>query len=243
MRYKCLERLKPYASYTGFTMVEMAIVLVIMGLLLGGILKGQAMINNAKVNSLIADVKGIQTAFLAFQDRYHHVPGDWDQASTAIPGAVNCSSNCNTGAIDTAQKSVLAFNHLSAAGFLAGDYSGAGAINTAANSPVNRWGGVMQIAFDGNYATATATSGNTPRHNIKTGNMMPVSVLRELDTKLDNESPVSGGFRFSAWSSGSTAPAVAGAGGCTTNGAAADSLWDAGNTSAASNCGGALLLD
>lgn len=243
MKINTLKQLKWAAKTAGFTMIEMAIVLVIMGLLLGGVLKGQAMINNAKVNSLIADVKGIQTAFLAFQDRYHHVPGDWDQASTAIPGAVNCTTACNTGAIDTAQKSVLAFNHLSAAGFLTGDYNGLGTTNTAANSPVNRWGGVMQIAFDGNYATATAATGNTPRHNIKTGNMMPVSVLRELDTKLDNESPVTGGFRFTNWSAGSAAPAISGAGGCTTTGAAADSLWDAGNTAAASNCGGALLLD
>ena len=47
----------------GFTLVEIAIVLVIIGLLLGGILKGQEMITQAKIKNSIADFSGISAAY------------------------------------------------------------------------------------------------------------------------------------------------------------------------------------
>jgi len=53
----------------GFTLVEIAIVLVIIGLLLGGILKGQEMITQAKTKNVIADFSGISTAYHSYQDR------------------------------------------------------------------------------------------------------------------------------------------------------------------------------
>ena len=61
---------------SGFTLVEIAIVLVIIGLLLGGVLKGQEMITNAKVSKVENDYKGITAAILAYQDRYGVLPGD-----------------------------------------------------------------------------------------------------------------------------------------------------------------------
>jgi len=61
---------------SGFTLVEIAIVLVIIGLLLGGVLKGQEMIKNAEIRSVITDVQGISTAMYAYRDRYNAIPGD-----------------------------------------------------------------------------------------------------------------------------------------------------------------------
>jgi prepilin-type N-terminal cleavage/methylation domain-containing protein len=61
---------------TGFTLVEIAIVLVIIGLLLGGVLKGQEMIENAKIKSIVNDMKAIQAAYNGYLDRYHALPGD-----------------------------------------------------------------------------------------------------------------------------------------------------------------------
>ena len=73
----------------GFTLVEIAIVLVIIGLLLGGILKGQELINSARVRNLADSTSGIQAAYFGFIDRYRRVPGDWAARlprATAIGG-------------------------------------------------------------------------------------------------------------------------------------------------------------
>jgi prepilin-type N-terminal cleavage/methylation domain-containing protein len=60
----------------GFTLVEIAIVLVIIGLLLGGILKGQEMITQAKIKNVMSDFSGISAAYHGYQDRYRAIPGD-----------------------------------------------------------------------------------------------------------------------------------------------------------------------
>src|SRR6186997_2459258 len=80
------------ARQTGFTLVEIAIVLVIIGLLLGGILKGQEMITQAKIKNVIADFSGVSAAFYGYQDRYRAIPGDDKNAGRwtgAVPGNGN----------------------------------------------------------------------------------------------------------------------------------------------------------
>src|SRR5271170_940160 len=70
---------------SGFTLVEIAIVLVIIGLLLGGILKGQEMITQAKIKNVVSDFNGITAAQYAYQDRYHQLPGDDPVTATRWP--------------------------------------------------------------------------------------------------------------------------------------------------------------
>ena len=68
----------------GFTLVEIAIVLVIIGLLLGGILKGQELINSARVRNLADTTTGIQAAYYGFIDRYRRIPGDWNSTGATL---------------------------------------------------------------------------------------------------------------------------------------------------------------
>ena len=64
----------------GFTLVEIAIVLVIIGLLLGGVLKGQGLINSAKVKNMINDFRTTSALVYGYQDRFKSFPGDQTQA-------------------------------------------------------------------------------------------------------------------------------------------------------------------
>jgi hypothetical protein len=107
--------------------VELAIVLVIIGLVLGGVLKGQEMVAQAKVKHVISDFSGISAAYYGYHDRYRAMPGDDPNAAVRWPGAVSGSGNGQVDGkynsqLDTAE-SRLWWNHLRRAGFVAGEGS------------------------------------------------------------------------------------------------------------------------
>jgi prepilin-type N-terminal cleavage/methylation domain-containing protein len=119
----------------GFTLVELAIVMIIIGLLIGGILKGQELITNAQVASTVTQMKGIDAAISTFRDSYAAMPGDMDDATTRLPGcnaAPNCGDNPNLpdGRINgvsagqappnVASENAQVWLHLSAADLLGG---------------------------------------------------------------------------------------------------------------------------
>lgn len=79
----------------GFTLVELAIVLMIIGLLIGGILRGQELMNNARVTSTIQQTKAYQGALTTFRDAYTSLPGDMATPGFRLP---NCTTApCSTG--------------------------------------------------------------------------------------------------------------------------------------------------
>jgi len=92
----------------GFTLVEIAIVLVIIGLLLGGVLKGQELINSAKVKNMIGDFRTASALIYGYQDRFRNLPGDQNQLQldaafgAGIATACQAGANCiqNNGRID-----------------------------------------------------------------------------------------------------------------------------------------------
>lgn len=73
-------------NQSGFTLIEIAIVLVIIGLLLGGVLKGQELINSAKVKNLATDFKNIPVYIYGYQDKFRALPGDDKDVTTHLSG-------------------------------------------------------------------------------------------------------------------------------------------------------------
>jgi prepilin-type N-terminal cleavage/methylation domain-containing protein len=183
----------------GFTLIEIAIVLVIIGLLLGGVLKGQELITGARVRNLIAQQDGIKAAYFGFLDRYRALPGDYAQATNNVPnvaagpcGVAGSLGNGNgNGSITTAgSENILVWEHLARAGFINGSYTCATTASTG-TSPSNPYGGILDLQFDGAFFGAGAGS----RHNLKTGGSVPSDILAEVDRKVDDGNPAQGSFR------------------------------------------------
>ncbi len=81
---------------SGFTLIELAIVLVIIGLLLGGVLKGQELINSAKIKNIVNDFNSTSAAIYGYQDRYKALPGD-ELAATKVARWANTAYPTTTG--------------------------------------------------------------------------------------------------------------------------------------------------
>lgn len=87
------------SNQSGFTLVEIAIVLVIIGLLLGGVLKGQELIENSRIKSIVTAINGVSSAFNAYQDRYQAVPGTELLATTQARGWATTVGGAGNGVL------------------------------------------------------------------------------------------------------------------------------------------------
>ncbi|MHB1075143.1 prepilin-type N-terminal cleavage/methylation domain-containing protein [Thiobacillus sp.] len=212
---------------SGFTLIEIAIVLVIIGLLLGGILKGQELITSARVRNIISQLDGTKAAFYAFQDRYRALPGDFSKATTQIQGA---SQDGDGNGVIAGTEAIAAWDHLSHAGFINGNYV-YNATEGPTTTPINPYGQRLQLIQDAVYADAGTPAART---NLKTGPSIPVDILAEIDRKIDDGNAMRGTFRFSAYAGGGTAPTPANCYDSTTGD------WKAGTGEA--NCGAAVLF-
>src|SRR4051794_36706162 len=74
---------KNMRAQAGFTLVELAIVMIIIGLLIAGVLKGQQLITNAQIAATFAKIKVFDAATTSFKDMYAAEPGDMTAAQSA----------------------------------------------------------------------------------------------------------------------------------------------------------------
>lgn len=181
---------------SGFTLIEIAIVLVIVGLLLGGVLQGQQLIENSRVRAAVNDFNGVPAAAYSYMDRYRRFPGDDGNVAAvqARGGAwanVTVGGNNNgsvTGGINNTFNptgELLGFwQHLRASGFIAGDPSTTG----AASAPQNPFGGLVGV-------NSVLIQGIPAGVNKLCMSNVSGSAALALDGRLDDGVPDSGNFR------------------------------------------------
>ncbi|GAO35899.1 hypothetical protein SCT_1295 [Sulfuricella sp. T08] len=193
-------------NQSGFTLVEIAIVLVIIGLLLGGVLKGQEIIENAKTKSLINDMKGAAAAFYSYQDRYKAIPGDDLLASTRFTGALNGNGNgaiagtyATQAGCSVANETGCFWQHTRLAGFITGDT----VTNAGANPGNHSLGGLLGV-----QGTTVAYGLAGPK--VCAGSV-PTKNASSVDAQLDDGMPGTGTFRANAGAAGAVNAATAAA--------------------------------
>jgi prepilin-type N-terminal cleavage/methylation domain-containing protein len=191
-------------NQSGFTLIEIAIVLVIIGLLLGGVLKGQELINSAKVKNLATDFRNIPVSIYGYQDKFKALPGDDVNVVTHLVGATLATTPAGSqgnGVIDGAWNSIvqtdetyLFWQHIR----LAGLASGPTVVTDPTYLPTNSAGGTIGIQ------SGTSIAANSP---IKDLSATPVAIrgtyiicssgilgkfVTQLDTTLDDGNTATG---------------------------------------------------
>lgn len=192
---------------SGFTLVEIAIVLVIIGLLLGGILKGQELIENSRVTNATNDINGTRAAVNAYLDRYRRLPGDdGNAAALALRGAAwtGMAAGNSNGVLNVTSAQTFTgggegdefWRHLRAAGFISGN-----AALTGANAlPRNAWGGLVGVA-------ATGVAGQNSR--VVCLSQVPGKAATAIDSRLDDGRPNFGSVRATQSVAGTNTPPAA----------------------------------
>ena len=178
----------------GWTLIEIALVLVVVGIILGIIANtsGRSLIGASHSQAVQATVKDLSEAIVRFRERYGYLPGDMPNATTRIPGVVagSCSASANgngNGQIDAGDEAACVPNHLFNAGFIKG---GTGPITL---SQGDRQITVRAIARSASGVTTFPTS---TRNVIEVLNVS-CRAAQELDAKSDDGNFASGSTRAS----------------------------------------------
>ena len=205
----------------GFTLIELALVIVIIGLIIGGILVGQSMIRAAQIRSVATQFQKFATATQNFKDKYQALPGDMVDATTiwgtAAAGAA-CITTASTGSSATCNGNgdgliILSTNsaeqfrfwqQLVNAGFLEGSYSGvsvAGYSNSwdATNAPISKiptglWAIYSWGAVTGNISYFDGTYNNTLEIGGYFATSDPLAVLIKPDEAYNIDTKLDDGM-------------------------------------------------
>lgn len=182
---------------SGFTLIELAIVLVIIGLLLGGVLKGQELINSAKVKNMASDFKNIQVYIYGYQDKFKALPGDDHSAASHVSGATNAANGTQNGVIEgnwntttDGDESCVFWQHVRLAGLAPGPTT----VSCAAGNtyqPRNADGGLIGVQ---SVSTLTTITGMSGAYAICSDGILG-KFATQLDTTLDDGETSTGSVR------------------------------------------------
>ncbi len=208
-------------SERGFTLVELAIVMIIIGLLIGGILKGQELVTNARVTSTVNQVKGIDGAISTFFDQYAGLPGDILTPANRLP---NCAGYCATAPAASDQRIQNAtandptqapgdseggrsFVQLAAAGILGGVDPTLAGYGPGAVPDTKVGTGKLTLGFSNGTGGLLSVAGNlAPGHYVTTNTNATTAIgttngvltpknAANIDRKLDDGAPNAGSVR------------------------------------------------
>jgi prepilin-type N-terminal cleavage/methylation domain-containing protein len=176
----------------GFTLIEITIVLVIIGLLAAMVLGGRSMIESAKVSNIVAMAKDVSNASRAFKEKFKYWPGDLPAASNSLPNlpaACNIAvgaANIGNGVIDTADESSCAIEELFQAGMIRADLFSGATFHT-----LNTEIGAVRLIV----ASASNVTNFTTGTNVIEFPNLPCSIVLSVDAKVDdgNIAATSGG--------------------------------------------------
>jgi prepilin-type N-terminal cleavage/methylation domain-containing protein len=182
-------------NQSGFTLIEIAIVLVIIGLLLGGVLKGQELINSAKVKNLATDFKNIPVFIYGYQDKFRSLPGDDAGAASHVSAASTHKGNGN-GVIDgkwdsitSTEETQLFWEHIRLANLAPGPTSGTDLL------PINSVGGIIGIT--NGTATDNPVFGLNGAYIICSAGVLG-KYAKQLDLQMDDGNTKTGSMRVIA---------------------------------------------
>lgn len=190
------------SAQSGFTLVELSIVLVIIGLIIGGVLTGQALIQAAKVRAQLTQIEQLDTAMNAFRSKFDCLPGDCPAAS----GVVGASGDGDglvlyTSTWSATLESALVFSQMAAQNMFAGSYTPAAGFSKAQV-------GEAKLGTGGSVIVGSGTAGDTANTNfyvlakyaatggsLDTGDLIPADAARSIDSKRDDGLPHTGSTR------------------------------------------------
>jgi prepilin-type N-terminal cleavage/methylation domain-containing protein len=184
---------------SGFTLIEIAIVLVIIGLLLIAVLQGQEMINSAKVKNLASDFRKVPVYIYSYLDRFKEVPGDDPRVVANVGGTLatspagaqgNSVINGLWNSATATDESFLFWQHVR----LAGLASGSTDISNPAYITRNADNGIMGIQSNVGFVTITAPTAMTGTYIICSDSILG-KYVRQLDITLDDGETSTGSVR------------------------------------------------